>query len=57
MDVMGEVWGQNDRRMFPRDVTRNALLKVLDDLIVDRKLINDWDGQRSHKPFAEIVKP
>jgi len=26
-------------------------------LIVDRKLINDWDEQRSHKPFAEIVKP
>jgi hypothetical protein len=29
----------------------------LDDLIVDRKLINDWDTQRSPKPFAEIVKP
>lgn len=56
-DVMGEVWGQNDRYMFTRDVTLKALIRVLDDLIVDRKLINDWDEQRSHKPFAEIVKP
>ncbi|HEU5093451.1 MAG TPA: hypothetical protein VFT30_12245, partial [Nitrospira sp.] len=56
-DVMGEVWGQNDRYMFTRDVTLKALIRVLDDLIVDRKLINDWEEQRSHKPFAEIVKP
>src|SRR6478609_10039497 len=56
-DVMGEIWGQNDRYMFTRDVTLKALIRVLDDLIVDRKLINDWDEQRSHKPFAEIVKP
>ncbi len=56
-DVMGEVWGQNDRYMFSRDVTLKALIRVLDDLIVDRKLITDWDEQRSHKPFAEIVKP
>jgi hypothetical protein len=56
-EVMDEVWGQNDRYMFTRDVTLKALIRVLDDLIVDRKLINDWDEQRSHKPFAEIVKP
>src|SRR6185436_11044841 len=56
-EVMGEVWGKNDRHMFTRDVTLKALIRVLDDLIVDRKLMNDWDEQRSHKPFAEIVKP
>lgn len=56
-EVMNEVWGQNDRYMFTRDVTLKALIRVLDDLIVDRKLITDWEEQRSHKPFAEIVKP
>lgn len=56
-DVMAEVWGNNERYMFTRDVTLKALIRVLDDLIVDRKLMSDWDEQRSHKPFAEIVKP
>jgi DGQHR domain-containing protein len=56
-DVMGEVWGHNERYMFTRDVTLKALIRVLDDVIVDRKLMRDWDEQRSHKPFAEIVKP
>ena len=53
--VMGEVWGRNERYVFTRDVTLKALIRVLDDLVVDRKLINDWDAQRSHKPFAEII--
>jgi hypothetical protein len=56
-DVMGEVWGNNDRYMFTRDVTLKALIRVLDDLIIDRKLMSDWDEQRSHKPFAELLKP
>jgi len=56
-EVMEEVWGNNERYMFTRDVTLKALIRVLDDLIVDRKLIADWDAQRSHKPFVEIVKP
>jgi DGQHR domain-containing protein len=56
-DVMGEVWGQNDRYMFTRDVTLKALIRVLNDLIVDRKLISAWEEQRSHHPFAELVKP
>lgn len=56
-DVMSEVWGNNERYMFTRDVTLKALIRVLDDLVVDRKLIREWDEQRSHKPFAEIVKP
>jgi len=55
-DVMSEVWGNNERYMFTRDVTLKALIRVLDDVIVDRKLMRDWDEQRSHKPFAEIVK-
>jgi hypothetical protein len=56
-EVMEEIWGHNERYMFTRDVTLKALIRVLDDLIVDRKLIGDWDQQRNHKPFAEIVKP
>ena len=56
-EVMGEVWGKNDRYMFTRDVTLKALIRVLDDLIVDRKLIADWDELRSPKPFAESLKP
>ena len=38
-EVMEEVWGNNERYMFTRDVTLKALIRVLDDLIVDRKLI------------------
>ena len=56
-DVMGEIWGQNDRYMFTRDVSLKALIRVLDDLIVDRKLISAWEEQRSHQPFTELVKP
>jgi len=54
---MGEVWGNNERYMFTRDVTLKALIRVLDDLIVDRKLMAEWDEQRSQKPFADIVRP
>jgi DGQHR domain-containing protein len=56
-DVMGDVWGNNERYMFTRDVTLKALMRVLDDVIIDRKLISDWETARSHKPFAELLKP
>jgi DGQHR domain-containing protein len=56
-DVMGEIWGNNERYMFTRDVTLKALMRVLDDVIIDRKLISDWEAVRSHKPFAELLKP
>jgi DGQHR domain-containing protein len=56
-EVMSEVWGNNERYMFTRDVTLKALIRVLDDLVIDRKLMSDWDEQRSHKPFADILKP
>ncbi len=56
-DVMEEIWGQNERYMFTRDVTLKALMRVLDDIIVDRKLFSDWEEQRSHKPFAELLRP
>ncbi|WP_447977542.1 DGQHR domain-containing protein [Candidatus Nitrospira bockiana] len=56
-EVMREVWGQNDRSMFTRDVSLKALIRVLDDLIVDRKLMGQWEQQRSPKPFADTVQP
>lgn len=56
-EVMGEIWGNNERYMFTRDVTLKALVRVFNDLIVDRKLITDWETQRSHKPFAELLAP
>jgi hypothetical protein len=56
-EVMGDVWGNNERYMFTRDVTLKALMRVLDDLIIDRKLIGDWETTRSPKPFAELLKP
>jgi hypothetical protein len=56
-EVMADVWGHNDRYMFTRDVTLKALIRVFDDIIVDRKLMSDWDEQRSHQPFTELLKP
>jgi DGQHR domain-containing protein len=56
-ETMGDVWGNNERYMFTRDVTLKALIRVLDDVIIDRKLINDWEATRSHKPFMELLKP
>lgn len=56
-EVMGDVWGNNERYMFTRDVTLKALMRVLDDLIVDRKLMGDWEEQKSPKPFADLLKP
>ena len=43
--------------MFTRDVTLKVLMRVLDDLIVDRKLMGDWEELRSPKPFADLLRP
>ncbi|MGH7230961.1 MAG: DGQHR domain-containing protein [Nitrospiraceae bacterium] len=56
-DVMGEVWGNNDRYMFTRDVTLKALIRVLDDLIVDRKLMGQWEQDTSPEPFVSTLRP
>ena len=56
-DVMVDVWGINDRYMFTRDVTLKALIRVLDELMVDRKLLGEWQAEQSHKPFADFLKP
>jgi len=56
-EVMSEVWGNNERYTFTRDVSLKALIRVLDDLIVDRKLMGQWEQDKSPKPFVEILKP
>jgi len=56
-EVMREVWGNNVRYTFTRDVTLKALIRVLDDLIVDRKLMGQWEQEKSPKPFADTLKP
>jgi len=56
-EVMHEVWGNNERYMFTRDVTLKALIRVLDDLIVDRKLMGQWEQEKSPKPFVVTLKP
>jgi len=43
--------------MFTRDVTLKALIRVLDDLIVDRKLMGQWEQEKSPKPFANTLMP
>jgi DGQHR domain-containing protein len=56
-EVMGEVWGENDRFMFTRDVTLKALIRVLGDLVRDRKLVQAWEEVRDPKPFVPLVGP
>ncbi|MGH7251845.1 MAG: DGQHR domain-containing protein [Nitrospiraceae bacterium] len=56
-EVMSEVWGNNERYMFTRDVTLKALIRVLDDLIVDRKLMGQWEEEKSPKPFMATLQP
>jgi len=56
-EVMSEVWGNNERYMFTRDVTLKALIRVLDDLIVDRKLMGQWEQEKSPKPFVATLQP
>ncbi|MGH7235098.1 MAG: hypothetical protein ACREIO_01845, partial [Nitrospiraceae bacterium] len=40
-----------------RDVTLKALIRVLDDLIVDRKLMGQWEQEKSPKPFVATLRP
>lgn len=56
-EVMNSVWGDNERYMFTRDVTLKALLRVFGEMIRNRRLIQDWDEQRSEKAFVGAVKP
>ena len=56
-EVMNEVWGNNERYMFTRDVTLKALIRVLNDLVPDRKLMGQWEQDPSPKHFVETLRP
>lgn len=56
-EVMDPVWGDNDKFMFTRDVTLKALIRVFGDLIRNRKVIQDWEEERSPSAFLDVVRP
>lgn len=56
-EAMGEVWGNNDRYMFTRDVTLKALIRVLGNLIPDRTLMAQWERDPSPKVFLPKLTP
>ncbi len=56
-EVMNEVWGHNERYMFTRDVTLKALIRVLGDLLPDRKMLGQWEADHSPKPFIPTLTP
>ncbi len=56
-EVMAEVWGKNERYMFTRDVTLKALIRVLGDLLPDRKMMAQWEQDHSPKHFVPTLAP
>jgi len=56
-EVMGEVWGENDKFMFTRDVTLKALIRVFGDLLKGEKIRNAWEEERSSKAFLSLLGP
>jgi len=54
-EVMSEIWGNNDRYMFTRDVTLKALIRVLGDLLPDRKMMGQWEKDHSPKHFIPTL--
>lgn len=56
-EVMEVVWGHNDKFMFTRDVTLKALIRVLSDLVRERRMIRVWEEERSPRAFSIAVKP
>ena len=54
-ETMESVWGDNEKFMFTRDVTLKALLRVLGDLIRNKKVVQAWDEERSSKTFRDLL--
>jgi DGQHR domain-containing protein len=53
--VLAEGWGRNDRYMVTKDVTLKALVRVLGDLIRQKKLINHWRAGEGAKVFETFL--
>ena len=56
-EVMGAVWGENDKFMFTRDVSLKALIRVFGDLLRNRKVREGWEAERSQKAFRDLLQP
>lgn len=56
-EVMADIWGKNERYMFTRDVTLKALIRVLGDLLPDRKMMGQWEQHNSPKHFVPTLTP
>jgi DGQHR domain-containing protein len=55
--VMNSVWGENEKFQFTRDVTLKALIRILGDLIRERKVIRAWEEQHDEKAFVATLRP
>ncbi len=55
-ESMREVWGVNDKFMFTKDVTLKALIRVLGEVIKQKKPMDAWESQGSDA-FAKLTKP
>ncbi len=53
--VLQEGWGRNDRFMITKDVTIKALVRVLGDLIRQKKLIDHWRAGEGPKCFESFL--
>jgi len=56
-EVMGEIWGKNDRYMFTRDVTLKALVRVFGSMVKARKVFEAWQEEPTHKTFVRAIRP
>ncbi|MBI2930745.1 MAG: DGQHR domain-containing protein [Planctomycetes bacterium] len=54
--TMSDVWGRNDRFMFTRDVTLKALLRVLGELMKQKKIMERWASVGADV-FRQTVQP
>ncbi len=53
--VLAEGWGRNDRFMITKDVTIKALVRVLGELIRQKKLIDHWRAGEGPKVFETFL--
>jgi DGQHR domain-containing protein len=56
-EVMSSVWGDNEKYMFTRDVTLKALLRVFGDLVRSRRMVQQWEEERTPRVFAHAIQP
>ena len=54
-ESMREVWGANDKFMFTKDVTLKALVRVLGDVLKQKKIVERWNADGADA-FAKLTK-